>query len=43
MDVESLAKAVGIPLVSCKKHVNEFVKDGIMEIDEATKKVHLVN
>jgi DNA repair exonuclease SbcCD ATPase subunit len=41
MTVENLAKAVGVPLVTCKKHVDEYVKAGIMAIDEDTKKIHL--
>ncbi|MHA1111889.1 MAG: hypothetical protein ACTSRE_12350 [Promethearchaeota archaeon] len=41
MDISNLSKAVGIPLVTCKKHVQEFVDAKIMEIDENTKKVHL--
>ena len=42
MTIENLAKAVGIPLVTCKKHVDEYVKSKIMVVDEATKKVRLV-
>ncbi len=42
MTVENLSKAVGIPLVTCKKHVDEFVKANIMMIDEETKKIHLI-
>ncbi len=42
MTMENLAKAVGIPLVTCKKIVDEYIKDNIMVIDESTKKIHLV-
>jgi DNA repair exonuclease SbcCD ATPase subunit len=42
MNVENLAKAVGVPLVTCKKYVNEFIDSKIMEIDENTQKIHLI-
>ncbi|MBN2154600.1 MAG: hypothetical protein JW776_00965 [Candidatus Lokiarchaeota archaeon] len=43
MDIANMSKAVGIPLVTCKKYVEEYVNEGIMEIDAETKKVHLVS
>ena len=42
MTIENLAKAVGIPLVTCKKHIDEYMKAKIMVIDEDTKKIHIV-
>jgi len=43
MTVDNLAKAVGVPIVTSKKFVDEYVSQGIMEIDAATKKVRLIS